>query len=572
MIKNWLLKENIWKGDFLNTKGFMSVICLLFILAGCSDTEHKDTKAVSAPENKYEKLVKEKNKELAQEPIKQMTNSEGVVLKLKQPLYKEFAVNGQLIIEGEIEESSELKSDYVWIKALSDEQEPAGGQHDYYTPLKDGKFKQTIHFFNGEGMYDFIVQVPSKTRDNYYYHAASFSVFNVHPDYQRDVTYTPFGQENLVTLDVENGFQKADGIFKLTGHLEQTAGKDEVMVALTKEGETWKNTFAVKDGRIDYDIPLFYGKGLHKLEVLLPDDIRDNYYLPVTTLLIDNQSSTVMKPIEYYSKTMIERGFNLDEPKFGGSETDQTFQIKGSFDSSAELAAKTDHLYISTVKGDDHALDVIPVEDFSYDDSFYLRFGPGTYEVTVSVPEITEKKTNYFRYFSVAQFEVDSTEASDQRDLLPSRGVQSNDAKIIKLAESIVKGKKSEREKSKAIYDYVAKNIAYDVEKFKTNDFNWDDSALKTLQLKDGVCQDYAYLAIALLRANHIEARFVEGYAPQKHAWVEAKIDGKWLTMDPTWGAGYIQNNVFVKKYTDTYFDPNMKEFKKTHKRTGISY
>lgn len=87
-------------------------------------------------------------------------------------------------------------------------------------------------------MYDFIVQVPSKTRDNYYYHAASFSVFNVHPDYQRDVTFTPFGQENLVTLDVENGFQKADGIFKLTGHLEQTAGKDEVMVALTKEGET----------------------------------------------------------------------------------------------------------------------------------------------------------------------------------------------------------------------------------------------------------------------------------------------------------------------------------------------
>ena len=148
---------------------------------------------------------------------------------------------GSLVIEGEIEQSSELKSDYVWIKALSDEHEPAGEQNDYYTPIKDGKFKQTIHFFNGEGMYDLSVQVPSKTRDNYYYKAASFSVFNVHPDYQRDVTYTPFGQENLVSLDVENGFLEADGIFKLKGRLGQAAGKDEVMVALTKEGETRKN-------------------------------------------------------------------------------------------------------------------------------------------------------------------------------------------------------------------------------------------------------------------------------------------------------------------------------------------
>ena len=43
--------------------------------------------------------------------------------------------------------------------------------------------------------------------------------------------------------------------------------------------------------------------------------------------------------------------------------------------------------------------------------------------------------------------------------------------------------------------------------------FRWDDSALKTLELKSGVCQDYAFLATALLRASDIEARFVEGRA-----------------------------------------------------------
>ena len=43
------------------------------------------------------------------------------------------------------------------------------------------------------------------------------------------------------------------------------------------------------------------------------------------------------------------------------------------------------------------------------------------------------------------------------------------------------------------------------------------------------------------------EARFVEGRAgggvfPGRHAWVEAKIDGSWLTMDPTWASGYLTN------------------------------
>ena len=106
--------------------------------------------------------------------------------------------------------------------------------------------------------------------------------------------------------------------------------------------------------------------------------------------------------------------------------------------------------------------------------------------------------------------------------------------------------KTNDREKARAIYDYVAQNVTYDVQKYKNDEFRWDDSALKTLELKSGVCQDYAFLAIALLRASDIEARFVEGRAgggvfPGRHAWVEAKVDGSWLTMDPTWASGYLE-------------------------------
>src|SRR5690606_22145111 len=107
--------------------------------------------------------------------------------------------------------------------------------------------------------------------------------------------------------------------------------------------------------------------------------------------------------------------------------------------------------------------------------------------------------------------------------------------------------------------------------------FEWDDSALKTLKLKKGVCQDYAYLAAALLRASNIEAKFIagkagEGTTKENHAWIEAKINDEWIIMDPTWGSGYIQNDEFVAMYTEKYFDPDEAEFKQTHVREKAEY
>ena len=134
----------------------------------------------------------------------------------------------------------------------------------------------------------------------------------------------------------------------------------------------------------------------------------------------------------------------------------------------------------------------------------------------------------------------------------------------------------SDRDKAKAVYEYTAKTVSYDVDKLNEKDFNWNDSALKTLDLKAGVCQDYAYLAIALLRAGDMEARYIHGTAGSgfnhaRHAWVEVKVDGEWLTMDPTWGAGYIEDGTFVADYSEEYFDPT-EEAIDTHFRAGVEY
>ncbi|MEK3991682.1 MULTISPECIES: transglutaminase domain-containing protein [Robertmurraya] len=554
------------------------IICLLSIIlfvSGCSNSEASHSKETQKEENKYDKLVKEKNKELDLQPIELTSYSTEAGVTLKKPTYKEFAVNQKVIVEGAIEKFSEIKSDYVWIKVRANEEGPAGMEQEYYAPIKEGKFKQEISLFNGEGQYEVKVQVPSLDREDYYYETASFTVHNVNPDIERDVTYSPFGQEAEILLNLDHGYVTEKEIFALSGAAGTLSDNDTIMIKLTKDSDSWTHVLPIVDGQFSFDVPLLYGKGIHELEVLVPDEEREKYYQPATKILINNESDRTMLPIDF-SSTYLERGVTLQYPQFGGLESDGLFTIKGTIDPKASFGPETTHIYVTTKKGEDEALDVIPVEDFSFDDSFYLRFGSGTYEVMLSVPEIKEENSDRFRYFGFAKFEVEST-SEDKRDLLPSRGVESDAPEIKELAGQLTNGLTTDREKAEAIYKYVASNISYDVEKYETKNYNWDDSALKTLELRKGICQDYAYLTIALLRASNVEARLIEGNAfggfwPQKHAWVEAKVDGNWLTMDPTWGAGYIKDNAFVAQYTAEYFDPNPTEFEKSHKRTGVSY
>nr|WP_255724728.1 transglutaminase-like domain-containing protein [Shimazuella soli] len=174
----------------------------------------------------------------------------------------------------------------------------------------------------------------------------------------------------------------------------------------------------------------------------------------------------------------------------------------------------------------------------------------------------------------VAKFQVSSFAEEDKRDLLPSRGIEPDNPKIKQLAKKITRAANSDYERAKLIYRYVAKTMNYDVGKFEENSFAWDDGALKSLKLKRGVCQDYVFLTLSLLRSLDIPSRFIEGIANnQNHAWVEAKINGDWLVMDPTWGSGYIDpNKGFIKHYDKSFFDIPKKKLEKTHKRTGVVY
>jgi transglutaminase-like putative cysteine protease len=66
----------------------------------------------------------------------------------------------------------------------------------------------------------------------------------------------------------------------------------------------------------------------------------------------------------------------------------------------------------------------------------------------------------------------------------------------------------------------------------------------EVLQIRKGVCQDYAHLFISVCRKNKIPARYVSGYlnqgagftgSSQLHAWVEVLIpELGWIGFDAT--------------------------------------
>jgi transglutaminase-like putative cysteine protease len=87
-------------------------------------------------------------------------------------------------------------------------------------------------------------------------------------------------------------------------------------------------------------------------------------------------------------------------------------------------------------------------------------------------------------------------------------------------------------------------------------------SAADALAEGRGVCQDFAHLALALLRGAGIPARYVSGYLypvedgaagevqGQSHAWIEAWV-GDWVPFDPTSGTTPGERHVVVARGRD---------------------
>ncbi|MDL2254727.1 hypothetical protein LJB78_00400 [Bacteroidales bacterium OttesenSCG-928-J16] len=161
--------------------------------------------------------------------------------------------------------------------------------------------------------------------------------------------------------------------------------------------------------------------------------------------------------------------------------------------------------------------------------------------------------------------------AAAQQAEISSLKLPPQDAKSVdEIAEFINEQYDSEADKIRAIYSWIGENIAYDIEKAAANlnasnekkAYDKEVNLTNTLRARKGVCQDYSELMEALCRKCGIKSYVVVGFVLRKgqeneepHAWVVVQIDGAWKIYDPTWGAGYVNDNVFTKRLTFDYYE-----------------
>lgn len=131
------------------------------------------------------------------------------------------------------------------------------------------------------------------------------------------------------------------------------------------------------------------------------------------------------------------------------------------------------------------------------------------------------------------------------------------------MATYLVKHNDTQLAILQSLYVWMSSHITYDMVNTFKPDYYKDtaDAVHKTLQTRTAVCQGYASLFMDVARKAGIPAWLVTGY-PLKggqpdvasHAWVAVFTDNKWQLIDPTWGAGTVENHKYLAKLNWSWF------------------
>ncbi|NVO20328.1 MAG: hypothetical protein HXX13_11540 [Bacteroidetes bacterium] len=113
------------------------------------------------------------------------------------------------------------------------------------------------------------------------------------------------------------------------------------------------------------------------------------------------------------------------------------------------------------------------------------------------------------------------------------------------------------------IYSWIGNNIAYDPAQLDhpTPYSSTSDLIQQVLKTRAAICQGYSALFDELCHLCGITSYVVTGYTQHEgiidkipHAWNAARINDKWYLFDPTWGAGGLQENIFIRHFSLDYY------------------
>jgi hypothetical protein len=127
-------------------------------------------------------------------------------------------------------------------------------------------------------------------------------------------------------------------------------------------------------------------------------------------------------------------------------------------------------------------------------------------------------------------------DGSEPRYLASTFTVPASNGAIASLASQIAGDANDPRERARRVLAWIEANVR------KSPADVW--SALDVLKTREAECQGHAYLYAALMRALRTPTRVVNGVVYSNdyrgflyHTWTESLFDGRWVAVDPTFGA-----------------------------------
>ena len=179
------------------------------------------------------------------------------------------------------------------------------------------------------------------------------------------------------------------------------------------------------------------------------------------------------------------------------------------------------------------------IDDYDIDTdgtpSFYpFSRGNGVYTVILYVfLEETPQGPSYER-FLVSEVNV-ALESEFAPFLVPSRLMNySESSACVSLSYEITQHCATDLEVVQQIYSWIAKNVKYDqskAEQVASGVYFEAENPDITIQMKSGICYDYAALAGSMLRANGIPTKLVKGdvFVSEADGWVFHAWNVVWL-------------------------------------------
>jgi len=148
----------------------------------------------------------------------------------------------------------------------------------------------------------------------------------------------------------------------------------------------------------------------------------------------------------------------------------------------------------------------------------------------------------------------------------------------VAIGAYLSKACKSDLQKARAAFTWIANNIKYDDNAYNSGKIG-DMSAVAVLKRKHAVCEGYANLYKAIGQAMGLEVEIINGYAKAygyrpgekfsgtqpNHAWNAVKVNEDWILLDATWGSAYSDGGrghlMSHKMFTPYWFNVNRYEF-----------